>query len=103
MSGTRPSMDRKATASRQVDGPELALHEPDRRHRAEEIAQARKKRIVQDVTGFEFPARIRQKVEPLAHAVGYDSWPPLFELTRATGAHSTDGGHDRPNSRRQRT
>ena len=32
------------------------------------------------VKGFEFPARIRQKVEPLAHAVGYDSWPPLFEL-----------------------
>ena len=50
-------------------------------HGRRENAQARKKETrLSSVTGFEFPARIRQKVEPLSHAVGPGSWPPLFEL-----------------------
>ena len=55
-----------------------------------EIAQARRKRITDSASGFEFPARLRQKVEPLSNTVGPDSWPPLFELDESYW-HAFDG------------
>ena len=57
---------------------------------AEEISEARRRRRNIDARGFEFPERMRQKVEPLSHGVGPESWPPLFELEESYW-HAFDG------------